>query len=374
MAAVKLSIFGAGRALCNNGRYVRAAGGTRIVGSDQSGFAIPGATKLPGFAEINEVDETNKNTRDSIGYENVLQDERLYLKNFEGHSVKWFVEAELEANGTVRGKIKVVDPQSITVESPLGVLKNHGAFNALNGSDCNGRNLPFASGAMTLAGVPTDGETITIDGKIYTYKASVTGVDDVDGNVLIGPSIPVTIGNFVAAINLRSGVGVKYAESTTLHPSVRATAVGSTTTVTSVASGSKPNAIETTSSITPDPWAADKLSGGNVEVCNQEGKFVSDQDGFLFDMDSGLLLTQVSVDGLTAPETERRQFDNGPFFLGTFNGARLETICMELRQTVRFKAQPGKVSLDNPILSVRAKTHQWHGDVTKGGYEVEDKR
>ena len=369
-----LAIFGGGEVLsCSNARFVRIAGGTRIVGSDQSGFAIPGDKELPGFAEINDVDADGKNTRDSKGYETVAQDERLYLKNLEGNRIAFSVDARIGASGIPRGNILVHDlTLDFTVESPIAVFGNHGAFNEMNGFDCNGRNLPFAKGVLTLGGNVLDGNTVVIYGKTYTAQDTLT---DVDGKFLIGASASDTLDNLIDAINLGAGSGVRYAASTTLHPSVRAAAgAGDTMDAFAVQSGSSPNSLTTTAVLANGSWGGATLSGGNVEVCSREGVFVSDQVGFLFDMDSGGLSTQVRVNGETAPETERRQFDNGPFFLGTEDGNRLETVCMELRQKIRFKARPGPAGGDNPICSVRAKTHQWKGEITSGGYTVIDNR
>lgn len=66
-----------------------------------------------------------------------------------------------------------------------------------------------------------NGETVTIDGKVYTFQTTLT---DVDGNVQIGADRRESLNSLAAAINLDTGAGTKYAASTTLHPTV--TAIG----------------------------------------------------------------------------------------------------------------------------------------------------
>lgn len=67
---------------------------------------------------------------------------------------------------------------------------------------------------------PTNGSTVTIDGKVYTFQTTLTNVD---GNVARGASLTVALANLVAAINLGAGSGTAYAGAMTLHPTVTAT-------------------------------------------------------------------------------------------------------------------------------------------------------
>ena len=67
----------------------------------------------------------------------------------------------------------------------------------------------------------TDAETLVIAGKTYTFQASLTNVD---GNVALGAAgaFALTAENLIAAINLGSGAGVKYAAAMTRNPCVHA--------------------------------------------------------------------------------------------------------------------------------------------------------
>lgn len=97
--------------------------------------------------------------------------------------------------------------------------------------------LVGASQTLTLddALEATDGETIVIGSKTYTFQATLT---DVDGNVHIGADVAGTVSNLVAAINLSdegesaTSAGTDYAASMTRNPDVHATWVVSTGVIT----------------------------------------------------------------------------------------------------------------------------------------------
>lgn len=86
--------------------------------------------------------------------------------------------------------------------------------------DMTGGATRKAKGKLTFTDVPLDTETVTINGKVYTFQDTLT---DVDGHVKIGASAEATIDNLVAAINLTPGLkGTGYATSTTKHATVTA--------------------------------------------------------------------------------------------------------------------------------------------------------
>ena len=117
-----------------------------------------------------------------------------------------------------------------------------------------------AAGVLTFTGNATDLETVTIDGKVYTFDDS--SLDDIDGHVLIGASASDSIDNLIAAITLGAGVGTLYATSTTLHPTVTAAAgTGDTMDATAKEAGFLGNAIATIEGITGD-WDDPTLLGG----------------------------------------------------------------------------------------------------------------
>ncbi len=98
--------------------------------------------------------------------------------------------------------------------------------------------LERASTTITLddAAEATDGETLVIAGKTYTFRATV---GDLDGSVHIGATVADTVANLVAAINLDatlgetgSGAGTDYGTDMTVHPLIYATWVVATGVIT----------------------------------------------------------------------------------------------------------------------------------------------
>lgn len=74
-----------------------------------------------------------------------------------------------------------------------------------------------SQGTLTMDTQPTDTNTMTVDGKVYTFQDSLT---DTDGNVNIGGSLAQAKLNIVAAFDLSGTAGVDYADSMTAHASV----------------------------------------------------------------------------------------------------------------------------------------------------------
>lgn len=74
-----------------------------------------------------------------------------------------------------------------------------------------------ATGLFTFTGQPSNAQTFTIGGKVYTMQTVLTNVD---GNILIGATFQDTVANILAALTLGAGAGTVYAAATTAHPSV----------------------------------------------------------------------------------------------------------------------------------------------------------
>lgn len=126
------------------------------------------------------------------------------------------------------------------------------------------KNLPerttVATGTLTSSGNFTDTQTVTIDGKVYTFQTTLTNVN---GNVLIGADRTASHANLKAAINLEAGAGTTYAAAMTLHPTVTATSATATTTVVAAkATGTPGNSLATTETQTNAAWGGATLAGG----------------------------------------------------------------------------------------------------------------
>ena len=128
--------------------------------------------------------------------------------------------------------------------------------------------LTETGGATPAQGTLTDSdnfantETVTIDGKVYTFQTVLTNVD---GNVFIGVGLVDSLLNLLRAINLGAGSGSLYAAATTLHATVSAIASDATTmTVQAKVGGPGGDAITTTTDGANASWGGATLSGGSV--------------------------------------------------------------------------------------------------------------
>lgn len=118
----------------------------------------------------------------------------------------------------------------------------------------------YATGTLTLAGNASNGETVTVNLRTYTFQTVLTNVN---GNVLIGATASDTIDNLVAAINLAAGAGTLYAAATTIHSTFSAAAgPGDTMVVTGREKGIEYNGRATTETMASGSWGAATTSGG----------------------------------------------------------------------------------------------------------------
>lgn len=130
-----------------------------------------------------------------------------------------------------------------------------------------------ASGVFILTGQPANAETVTIDGKVYTYKTVLTAAN---GDVFIGATLQASALNLIAAITLAAGgSGVQYGSGTTLHPTVTAVTGGSgQVNVTAKANGTGGNAIATIKTLANGSWTSGAtLSGGTANAYATKTKF-----------------------------------------------------------------------------------------------------
>jgi hypothetical protein len=118
-----------------------------------------------------------------------------------------------------------------------------------------------ADGTLTSDGTaPANADTVTIDGHVYTYKTTLTGIAD---EVLIGASAAAALTNLKAAINGSSGAGSTYGTGTVAHATVTASTLTSTTLlVVAQAAGTAGNALATTETSAHLAWGAATLAGG----------------------------------------------------------------------------------------------------------------
>lgn len=122
--------------------------------------------------------------------------------------------------------------------------------------------LPLAGKAvatLTLSANVTDGQTVAIAGKVYTFQAVLT---DVDGNVLIGATASDTLDNLLDAINLGAGAGVVYADAMTENDYVSAQAgSGDTLIAEAKNSGASGNLLPVAETLASGYWNHPYLRG-----------------------------------------------------------------------------------------------------------------
>lgn len=128
--------------------------------------------------------------------------------------------------------------------------------------------LVAASQILTLAGQPSNNDTVTVGTKaaatpaIYKFKTALTGASF---EVLIDTTTILSLANLTSAINLTSGSGTKYGTGTTINLDVASAPLpGTEIQVTAVTPGTAGNSIASTSSLTngASGWGGTTLAGG----------------------------------------------------------------------------------------------------------------
>ena len=129
----------------------------------------------------------------------------------------------------------------------------------------------FASTTLTTTGQPLDTQTITLNGKVYTFQTVLTNVD---GNVLIGGTTEETYDNLIAAVTLGAGSGTLYAAATTLHPTITALeGTGTDVVFRAKTAGTAGNALTTTETLDNATLPGGTLTGGAAGVVTVSGEF-----------------------------------------------------------------------------------------------------
>lgn len=156
----------------------------------------------------------------------------------------------------VKFGMKSVSPTTDAAERPITVEPTYW-WDFINVDP----NTNAATGTLTFTGQPANGDTVTVNAKVYTFQTVLTNVD---GNVFIGADLATSISNLAAAINLGAGSGTAYAAATTLNANITAVAAATTLTATAKVSGTAGNAITTSETSANASWGGATLSGGGA--------------------------------------------------------------------------------------------------------------
>lgn len=144
-----------------------------------------------------------------------------------------------------------------------------------------------ASARLSCSAPPSNGDTVTIDAKVYTWRTVLTAAD---GDVLIGASAQACLQNLMAAMFASGGAGTIYGANTVAHPTVMATGQGQVAAIENLFVAAKtPGALGNlialaesggaTGWIGNDGQAATALGWGVDYPCEVQSLVVSDITG-----------------------------------------------------------------------------------------------
>jgi hypothetical protein len=144
----------------------------------------------------------------------------------------------------------------------LGGLFERGTILAERGTS-TGR---WATGVLTAAANPADGDTVTIDTVVYTFESgSLDASTPTAVEVLLGASASASLDNLIAAINLTGTQGTTYGTGTARHTTVYAMAgAGDTVDLKARSAGTAGNSIVTTETGANLSFGAATLTGGEA--------------------------------------------------------------------------------------------------------------
>lgn len=116
-----------------------------------------------------------------------------------------------------------------------GVLALAGVAGAAQGSAT--QTVTFSTAA------PADGDTVTVNGRAYTFKTALSTGPTVANQVLAGANISAAAANLVAAINGSAGAGATYSVGTAVNEDVSGSANAGVVTLVARNPGDEGNAL-----------------------------------------------------------------------------------------------------------------------------------
>ncbi len=188
-----------------------------------------------------------------------------------------------------------------------------------------------------------DGDTITIDTKVYTLESVLT---DVDGNVQIGVDLEATLLNLLNATDLTGTTGTDYALSMTRHPTCTGIVSGLTQYLVAFRDGGTVgNGTVTAETSAVASWSGNLADGVDFSISLQNGEvFVDDYSGVImtssdpwvasFTGSSMFIVGTPTTRVFLKPKVTNRIVVNGPNYTGLLfmntdllaSGATLEIV------------------------------------------------
>lgn len=166
-------------------------------------------------------------------------------------------DAGLYVNGTTSQAIK---SGSGVVYGIVANSHTNGTIRLNDGASGSTSAGVKATQVLTASDVFSDGETVTVGDKTYTFVDALSGAAN---EVLIGASAAASLDNLKSAINASAGAGTTYGLGTVANPNVTATTNTDTEqTVEAYRVGTYGNSIATTSTCADATWGAATLASG----------------------------------------------------------------------------------------------------------------
>lgn len=159
-------------------------------------------------------------------------------------------------DGTSSNKALNTDSTELTLTFgtlPAGVTLNNAGW------------APAVAASATISvavGKPSDADTVTVNGRAYTWKSALSTGPAVAYEVLIGADNAACAANLAAAINGAAGAGTTYGTGTVAHTTVSASVQTNVVTVTAKTAGAAGSDYTLTRSGTNVTVSGAKFSGG----------------------------------------------------------------------------------------------------------------
>jgi flagellin len=106
------------------------------------------------------------------------------------------------------------------------------------------------SGSLSIMGLPSDGDQVTVGAKTYTFRTALSSGPTVANEILIGGSAAQTATHLAEAVNGGSNIGTDYSTGTTANATASASAAGTVVNISALTAGAAGNAIVLTASST----------------------------------------------------------------------------------------------------------------------------
>lgn len=120
-----------------------------------------------------------------------------------------------------------------------------------------------AAGTLTSdATIPTDGDTVTIGGQVYTYRTALSNSGNTPYEVLIGANTTASLANLKSALAGTAGSGTTYGAGTPINADVTAGTATATTLALTATNKAYGNTVPTTETSSHLSFGAATLTTG----------------------------------------------------------------------------------------------------------------